>query len=279
MYVYAVKDLFRDGENIVVTRSQFSDSDTLSMHKHECIEIAYVCAGKGYHLLGDKKIKVTEGDIFLIGRNSFHTYERTTSDFCWINVLFLPSAIDKSIFAQTNSDNVLKASFYDMCGNVALYNHKTEFGAIITDMLHEYRSEHADRRNILRCYLQILLMKIFRLSPAPDPAVNAYADIVMEYLCSHPLCDKIYADELARKAFLAPRSFCATFKKATGKTLSAYLTELRIARAKDLLENTSLPVLTIMNEVGYSDSKFFYELFKRHTGLTPGKYRKLPTNE
>lgn len=282
MYIYRINDLFRDNENVIVTPSQYGPGSSLSLHKHECIEIAYICSGSGYHIFNGEKLHVSEGDLFFIGRNSYHTYENETNNFSWINVLFLPSAVEKSIFDRTNADNVLQASFTTLMnnktsseiGSIALYNHKTEFDNIMTEMLAEYQAKHDDYQEILRYYLQILLIKIFRLQPKINPAVSTYSNVVVEYLRNRSLNNKIDMNAIARSAFLSPRAFRDMFKKATGKTLSAYITELRIVRAKNLLESTELPILTIMNEVGYNDSKFFYQLFERHTGMTPGDYRK-----
>ena len=145
------------------------------------------------------------------------------------------------------------------------------------EMLAEYNAKNGDYQDILHHYLQILLMKIFRLSPKVNPSINKYNDAVITYLQTHPLSDKTNLGAIAQTAFLSPRTFRDMFKKSTGKTLSAYITELRIMRAKDLLENTDLPVLAVMNEVGYNDSKFFYQLFERHTGMTPGAWRKTHT--
>ena len=45
--------------------------------------------------------------------------------------------------------------------------------------------------------------------------------------------------------------------------------------AKQLLENTTMPVEEISEQAGYSDASFFRRLFKRLTGLTPAHYRKM----
>ena len=71
------------------------------------------------------------------------------------------------------------------------------------------------------------------------------------------------------------RSLKRRFKAATGSSLIEYLQNLRIEEAKRLLENTQQPVDDISAEVGYMDVSFFRRLFKRLTGLTPNKYRRM----
>ena len=69
--------------------------------------------------------------------------------------------------------------------------------------------------------------------------------------------------------------FSALFKKETGEGFAKYLTRVRMERAKELLQETNLPVAEICSQVGYSDLKHFNQTFKKVTSLSPGQYRKL----
>lgn len=69
--------------------------------------------------------------------------------------------------------------------------------------------------------------------------------------------------------------FSAMFKKETGEGFAKYLTRVRIDRAKELLQQTGLPVADICAQVGYGDIKHFTQTFKKLTSLSPGQYRKL----
>lgn len=69
--------------------------------------------------------------------------------------------------------------------------------------------------------------------------------------------------------------FSALFKKETGEGFAKYLTRVRMERARELLQQTSLPVSEICARVGYSDLKHFTQNFKKETNLNPGQYRKL----
>lgn len=59
------------------------------------------------------------------------------------------------------------------------------------------------------------------------------------------------------------------FKRATGYPPYAYITLLRIERAKQLLSTTHMPIVEIALEVGFSDQSHFTNAFKRFTGVTP----------
>lgn len=64
------------------------------------------------------------------------------------------------------------------------------------------------------------------------------------------------------------------FKKSKGCTVLAYLTALRMERAKLLLSRTNIPVADICEHVGINSSPYFSCLFKKHTGRTPSEFRR-----
>ena len=76
-------------------------------------------------------------------------------------------------------------------------------------------------------------------------------------------------------ARIPERTLKRRFKSATGSTLIAYIQNLRVEAAKRMLETQSTAVDEISAEIGYEEPAFFRRLFKRSTGLTPGRYRKM----
>ncbi|HET6831984.1 MAG TPA: helix-turn-helix domain-containing protein [Solirubrobacterales bacterium] len=81
-------------------------------------------------------------------------------------------------------------------------------------------------------------------------------------------------EEMARWSGLAPRTFKRRFKLATGHTPISYVQQIRVERAKRLLETCDVPVEEVSWSVGYEDPASFRRLFKRLTGLAPGAYRQ-----
>lgn len=68
--------------------------------------------------------------------------------------------------------------------------------------------------------------------------------------------------------------FIRCFKDFTGSSPQAYLTDMRIEQAKDLLSNTSFQIAEIAELVGYSDPLYFSRIFKKKTGYSPNEYKK-----
>ncbi|MDR1559506.1 MAG: response regulator, partial [Clostridiales bacterium] len=65
-------------------------------------------------------------------------------------------------------------------------------------------------------------------------------------------------------------------KSETGLNYSQYLTELRIGKAKRLLETTDLSLNDISESVGFNDYFYFIKKFKKAVGITPGRYSQNP---
>ena len=64
------------------------------------------------------------------------------------------------------------------------------------------------------------------------------------------------------------------FRKETGKTYLAYLEEIRMEKAKDILLHSNFMVYEIAEMVGYSNVDYFYKKFKNHFKISPNEFRK-----
>jgi transcriptional regulator GlxA family with amidase domain len=73
---------------------------------------------------------------------------------------------------------------------------------------------------------------------------------------------------------MGPCNLIRRFKAATGCGPGAYIQTLRVLAAKELLENGMSSIQAVSSKIGYEDIGFFRNLFKRHTGMTPGEYRE-----
>jgi two-component system response regulator YesN len=81
-------------------------------------------------------------------------------------------------------------------------------------------------------------------------------------------------DEIAEQVYLNPAYLSRLFRKETGKSLTDYMSELRVEKAKRQLENSNIKISDIAVSVGYSNFSHFSQLFKKLTGMSPQEYRK-----
>ena len=80
--------------------------------------------------------------------------------------------------------------------------------------------------------------------------------------------------ELAALVNLSPSRLHQIFKEETGVPPARYLRQLRMSRARELLETTHFSVKQVMAFVGLTDESHFVRDFKKSCGLTPARYRE-----
>lgn len=79
---------------------------------------------------------------------------------------------------------------------------------------------------------------------------------------------------LATEAGMSERTFQRRFAEATGLPVTRYVQELRIEKARGLLERTKMPVSEVCWAVGYADASAFSRLFRAICGVSAGEYRR-----
>ena len=79
---------------------------------------------------------------------------------------------------------------------------------------------------------------------------------------------------MADVAGLTRRTFARRFVDATGQTPLAWLTALRVAHAKDLVERTDMPLRAVARDAGFGSTETFRREFRKACGLSPSKFRK-----
>jgi transcriptional regulator GlxA family with amidase domain len=95
-----------------------------------------------------------------------------------------------------------------------------------------------------------------------------------EWMRRHLARPDLSVGGVARAVGASERNLVRRFRSASGTTPIAYLQELRIQLAKNLLETTDLGLATIVERIGYRDDASFRRLFRQKTSLSPRQYRQ-----
>lgn len=141
--------------------------------------------------------------------------------------------------------------------------------------------------NVMENFMSVYGMMIYlsernamKMFPSQKPGhvyIGVPRDAVVrkidQYMSEH-LSQPFRLSDIARIAGLTVTSLCRYYKKNTGYTPLVHMNQLRLQKACELLEQTDMTVKEITHECGYTDTNFFFKLFKRELGMTPVQFRR-----
>ncbi|RED54933.1 response regulator [Cohnella lupini] len=125
-----------------------------------------------------------------------------------------------------------------------------------------------------RAYLRLLIDKFWIMRVE---ASNKYGDMIekaKEFMRERFADDGLSLQDAANHVCVSSSHLSKVFSHETGQTFIEYLTQTRIRKAMELLQTTSEKTYEIAFQVGYNDSHYFSNLFKRTTGMTPRDFRR-----
>ena len=288
--VMTIGQFFKPGEHFhMQVSTDFPDYVGVA-HRHEYIEVVYVISGAATHVADEKSCSVRQGDLFVINVGTTHKFcpsRRPAEPFVVYDLMFTPEFFDLSL-AGSRAMEALSGSFmfrsllqgrsgaagsFGVSGD--LY---TTFSELFHKMYYEYRNEYPGYMEIIRAYLLQVIITAIRLS---DAAANKHGALGKKQAVQSVLrsieqrCDAaLSVQALADEVHLSPDYLGRIFKEATGQTITAHIQKVRVRRACELLAGTQRTVADIALACGFGDVKFFYSVFKKHTGSLPGDYRR-----
>jgi two-component system response regulator YesN len=86
--------------------------------------------------------------------------------------------------------------------------------------------------------------------------------------------ERITLEEVASSVYLNSSYFSKIFKKEMKCSFISYINKIRINASKNLLSDISIPLADVSTLVGFEDQSYFTKVFKKVTGMTPGKFRE-----
>lgn len=103
---------------------------------------------------------------------------------------------------------------------------------------------------------------------------QSYAEQASEMI-RQQYAEDISLQSVARQINVNPSYLSRVFKQETGSNFVSFLTEVRMEKAKQLLQNKQMKVYEVADRVGYPNTAYFSKIFKKLMGQTPEEYRSL----
>ncbi|WP_262680435.1 AraC family transcriptional regulator [Paenibacillus sp. J5C2022] len=269
---------WRSELQLVVTREH--EWFALPLHAHDFVEINYVAEGNGHHYIGDRRLDVRQGDIFMLPVGASHVYRPNSmeakDDLVVYNFLIGKDTLKDYLRLYPLPCDLTEALGLTKTQYRKYVDRSGDVRKLMMNSHREYALGRPGVEGMMLAYLTQLLLVLYRIEMAEgEGRGRASADVskVMQYV------EARYAERitLAEAASLIPVSVShlqRLFKAETGQSFTEYVQNRRIERSRELLERSRLPVAEVARLVGYQDTKFFHGLFKKKTGQTPLQYRK-----
>lgn len=246
-------------------------------HYHPEYELTYIVKGNGFRLVGNSYASFTDGDLVLIGPNLPHTWVGKSKDdslFDAVVVQFSSSFItsflgfEESVALQKLVDNAQKGLFFispkeEIKSLMLQLTEATGFDRILSflSLLNHLTNEN---------YMSLSSENFVPLhSLETEKRINK----VCGYL-EQNFTTKITLSEVANLISLSESNFCKFFKKATGKTFSDYLNNIRIQETCQILLKTDLDINQVAMQCGFESLSYFNRIFLKKKGLTPRQFRQ-----
>lgn len=129
---------------------------------------------------------------------------------------------------------------------------------------------------VLKAELEEVLERIFPPKRDTEKVNDKFAVIaqVKAYVQEHYDQD-ISLNIMGDYVHLHPAYLSKLFKEVADVNFLTYITDVKLEKAADMLENTDMKIYEIMNRVGYQKSQHFSSLFRKKYGVTPKEYRQM----
>jgi AraC-like DNA-binding protein len=252
-------------------------------HYHPEYELTLITESHGQRLVGDGIADYGSGDLVLLGPNVPHSWRSgpMKSDLATTHravvIQFRHGFLGEHFFALKEMESV--ARLLARAANGLAFGHTTtgrKVARYIADLpslvpakrLAKLLSALAD----LASESDARVLSTLKVKPTCRGADQQRIDAVCQYLNEH-FEDEIDFSELAARLHMDQASLCRFFKRATGRTMTAYLNELRVGAAAQLLIETDKSVLEIGFRVGFGNYSNFNRQFKRIKGFGPRTLR------
>lgn len=274
-----------------IRKYSMKDSD-LGIHRHEYMQVNYICQGKGKHFVNNHGFDIIKGDIFVIPPYIPHNLSAPEdSSMEIIEFEFEPEFINQNFESIEHVESFFDFAYIEPF-LVSENSVKPRLNLVgkqqieVENILSEALNEYKDRKTGFILLIKSLLLKLLVLvgreftkdleGSESRSIFDRHRDAIfgsIKYI-NENYTEDMNCEDVARKFMLSKSYYSYLFKSITSKTFTEYVNGIRISKAMEILKNTDKRVVDICYETGFNNVNHFNRLFRQQTGIAPLAYRK-----
>lgn len=274
------------GQFNVYRREEFAcDSTSLPPNRRDFYKISLILDGEGIISSADKSIKIKGNTITFMNPLIPYSWEPTSENQTGYFCLFTEDFVSQNLKAESLSHS----SLFKVGGNhIFLLSDESIqlLSRIFENMLREIQADYANKYELLKSYVQIVMHEAMKMQPPeafyqPANASERISTLFMELLerqfpidSPNQIIKLKNANEFALQLNVHTNTLNRALKESTGKTTTEWIAERMIKEAKALLQFSSWDIAEIAYSLGFEHSSNFIIFFKKQTGETPKSFRK-----
>ncbi|MGL5379856.1 AraC family transcriptional regulator [Clostridium sp.] len=263
-----------------ISKSKFEDDWHSIAHFHPFTEIFFITNGSGCFHLADTVVNVKQWDLIIINPNCLHTEKSFSKN----NPLeYIVVGIDNLSLSfrhtQTLTNNDSSEKLYEIMN---LSQSKDIIIHYLSCLIQEIELKEFNYEVACKSMLNLFITHVIRNSPTllfveePQEKLNLECIKIKNYIDSH-YSENITLDFLSELTYVNKFHLVHTFTKQIGVSPINYVINRRIEESKNLLTTTNYSIRDIASIVGFSNSSYFSQMFKKITGTSPKGYRTSKT--
>ncbi len=252
-------------------------------HRHNFIEVLYVCEGSLTNIIDDRQVVVRKGELLFLNQFTQHEILPAGENDIAINFMVLPEFFDVA-YAMTEKNNILQ----DFLVNILRRDEERgeylyfkvadvlQIQNLLENMIYSLVNGEEGENRINQTTMGLIFMylekEIQRVEMRrPDQYENLISMTTLNYIEQKYRTATL--TELSAQMHLPMHTLSRLIKKSTGSNFKELLQRKRLNKSVRLLCDTDLPVNDIIAAVGYENSSYFHRVFKERYGMTPLAFR------
>lgn len=253
------------------------------LHFHDFVELAYMYDGTCMETVNDRLMGIRSGQVLLVDSGVVHTIAPLRESDILVNIQMEKGFFNAGFFNRLDSSSLVTSFFVNAITKGVSHDSYILFRSqddrrlrvFMTELICECLDPSPHAEGMGEALFSVVLselMNVYEQGAEQQLGSDRYSVVpILRYIEEHyrDCTLKGTADEFC----MSTSSLTKLLRRECGSTFKELVQQQRMSAARTLLANDELSVTDVARNVGYSNMSFFYKVFDREFGMSPGDYR------